>query len=311
MSNPPLITKYRPADFSDMIGHREIVRSLERAIAGSAAPHCFLLTGPGGTGKTTTARILASRLGAEIIETSGAEKSGTDDMRQIVELGSHMSLSGSGKRMIIIDECHALSKSAWQVLLKLLEEPPEWLYVSLCTTEAGKVPDTIMQRCYPVAFRSLSPVDIQTMLDIIIDIEEWTVVPDVFSLIVEEARGSMRKAITYLQAVWDAPSREEASRIISLQESSEPVSDLAKYLVKGGPYKWDIIQPILARIPDEDWDGAYIQIGRYIAGAMMNSKKQEAATKQWELLEALTFPVNTVDRKVAFYTALGKIVFLK
>ena len=307
----PLIVKYRPSTFDEMVGHQDIRRALVRAITGTAAPHCYLMTGPGGIGKTTTARIIASMLECEVIEIDAASNAGVDDMRKVVELGSYMSLAGSGTRMIIIDECHTLSKPAWQALLKILEEPPPWLYFALCTTQLDKVPDTVMQRCYHVPLRSLPASEIQTMLEAIIDIEEWKVDPDVFMLVIESAAGSMRKAISIMQSVWDAPSREEASRIISLTEASEPVLALAKYLVSGGPYKWDKAQALIEAVGDEDWDGAYMAIGRYIAGAMAKAKKHESARAQWELLEALTFPVNTLDRKVAFFTALGKIIFLQ
>lgn len=306
--NVPLINKYRPASFDEMVGHASIKQALQRALASDSQPHSFLMTGPGGIGKTSSARIIASMLECEVVEISAAENSGTDAMRELIELGNHMSLTGSGRRMIIVDECHGLSKAAWQVLLKILEEPPTWLYLALCTTEHTKVPDTVVQRCYHIALRPLPPKEIEELLSLIIEMEGWQVQDDVFSAVIQASNGSPRKAISILQAVWDAPSREEVSRIINLFDTSEPVIDLCKYLVDGGR-EWDKLKGLLERIEDDEWDRSHILICRFIAAAMMRAKSAEAAKKLWSMIDALTFPVETYDRKVAFYAALGKIVF--
>ncbi len=102
-----LITKYRPTTWKTVIGHAEIMAALESSLSNESHPHCFLMTGNGGIGKTTIARIIAGAVGAEVVEIIASVNSGVDDMREIVELGAHVPLSGSGTRMIIIDECFA------------------------------------------------------------------------------------------------------------------------------------------------------------------------------------------------------------
>ncbi len=130
-----LINKYRPETWDEVVGHDEVLTALQRALSQDTRPHSFLLSGPPGLGKTTLARIIAGDLHCEIVEISGATHSGVDNMREIVELGSHMSLSGAGRRMFILDECQRISKGGWDALLKITEEPPEHLFFALCTTE--------------------------------------------------------------------------------------------------------------------------------------------------------------------------------
>jgi DNA polymerase III gamma/tau subunit len=305
----PLITRYRPAAFDEMIGHEAMRASLTRVLESDSAPHAFLMTGPGGIGKTTSARIIATMLQCEILEISAAEYSGTDDMRNVIETGHHMALGGSGRRMIIIDECHGLSKAAWQVLLKLLEEPPEHLYLALCTTEVSKVPDTIQQRCFHVLLKPLSVREIEELLLLVCELEGWQVNPDVMTAVIQAALGSPRKALTLLQKVWDAPSIDEARRIIDIFDQSEPFNDLCKALVMTGGAPWPKLQPLLERIDDEEWEKAHIQVGRFLAACMKNAKKADEAQRYWSMLDAFTFPVETYDKKVAFYAALGKILW--
>ena len=304
----PLINKFRPDNFEQMVGHDTIKAAIQRVIISDGAPHSYLMTGPGGVGKTTSARIIANMLECELVELSAAEKSGADDMRDIIELGNHMSLNGAGRRAIIIDECHGLSKSAWQVLLKLLEEPPEHLYLFLCTTELAKVPDTIVQRCFHVPLKPLATSEISELLEVVVEVEGWQVNPDVFNLVIGAALGSPRKALTLLQAVWDAPSMAEASRIIELQDGSEPLLELCKHLV-GGQLNWEKCKGYLSRIEDGEWDNAGLLIGRYLASSMLKANDGAGAERIWKLLDALTFPVETFDRKVAFYAAFGKMLW--
>jgi DNA polymerase III gamma/tau subunit len=308
--NIPLINRYRPENFEEIVGHDEIKAALKRVLTTDSQPHSYLLTGPGGIGKTTIARIIGRSLGCDIVEISAAENSGTDDMRRVIDLGNHMSLTGSGLRMIIIDECHGLSKPAWQVLLKLVEEPPEHLFLALCTTELAKVPDTIIQRCFHVPLKPLSVVNIEEILLTICNVEEWEVQPDVLTLVLQAAQGSPRRAISTLQAVWDAPSLAEASRIIQLQDGSEPLVEMCKYITNNvEALSWAKFKGFLDRIEDGEWDNASLLIGRFIVGAMLRTSEQEKAGALWRILDALTFPIETHDRKVAFYAAIGKIIW--
>ena len=309
MSNEPIIVKYRPAQFGELIGNEAINAALLRALSSETSrPHAFLFTGPSGIGKTTTARIVATHIGAEVIEIDAASNNGVDAMRALVDVGQHMSLSGAGTRMFIIDEAHALTKPAWQAILKLLEEPPPHLYIALCTTEANKVPDTINTRCYHVALRALKPAEIEDLLILVAELEGWTVAPDVMQAVVQAATGQPRKALSILQSVWDAPSRDEVRRIINLMDASDPLIAVCQHLL-AGKKSWKIIGEQLQRLDIDDFEEASIAAGRYIMGAMTNARDENDARRAWLLLEALLFPANSWDKKAVFIAAVGRMIW--
>lgn len=305
--NQSIITKYRPGSFDEMIGHEAVLGPLQRAIAGTTTPHAYLMTGVAGLGKTTLARIIARVLEAEILEIDAASNSGVDAAREIVEMGNHMSLMGSGRRAFIIDEAHVLSKSAWQALLKLLEEPPPHLYIMLCTTELPKVPDTIQTRCYHVALRPLKPDELGELLDVVADMEGWQVAPDVMQAVIEAATGQPRKGLTMLQSVHDAPDRNEVKRIIALLAGGDALYDVCNALVSNKG--WPVVRQALLRIEDAEFETAAVFAGRYFASAMAKAETPAAAQAHWKLMDALLFPAETFDRKASFYAAVGRILW--
>lgn len=309
MSINTIINKYRPADFDEVMGHDPVVAALRRAMAESTCPHAYLMTGPGGIGKTTIARIIAKDLQCDdVTEIDAASHNGIDDMRGLVELGNHRSLSGAGRRAFIIDECHALSKAAWQAILKLLEEPPEHLYLMLCTTELIKVPETIVIRCYHVQLRAVRPDAMGELLEAVSDAEGWTVKADVISAVIQAATGQPRKALSLLQSVHDADSKDEVSRIISLGEATDGLIQLARLLLDGNR-NWERIQALLECIDDADYENGLGGIGRYVANAMTGARSVTKAQRAWMILDALTFPTTTYDRKVHFLAGIGRLIF--
>lgn len=303
----PLINKYRPSDWDELVGHEDITSALKRSLQSDSHPHAFLFSGPGGIGKTTMARIVASHLEAELVEIDAATFSGVDNMREVVSLGSHMALGGEGRRLILIDEVHALSRPAFQALLKILEEPPEHLYFALATTEVHKVPETIRIRCFHAALRPISTGDIMTLISTVSDLEGWTVPDDVLNAVVQASTGQPRKALSILQAVQGAKDRDEVRRIINLQSDEDVMSQLFSHVLKGKP-SWPIVKSHLARIQDDEWEQASIAAGRYMMGAMMNSD-ESGAKRAWKGLDTLLFPSQTFDRKAQFYAALGRMMW--
>lgn len=308
MVDQPLINKYRPISFGEVIGHAEVLDALQRAMASGAHPHSYLLTGAAGLGKTTIARLIANYFKAEVHEINGSSSNGIDDMRELIELGDHSGFGESGARAFIIDECHMLSKPAWNAILKMLEEPPPHLYIMLCTTEVSKIIETVRIRCYPVQLKSLPVGKMQELLDIVVECEEWTVAPDVLQAVVQAATGQPRKALSMLQAVHDAPNREEVRRIIQLQEMADPTLKLMQAVV-AGKASWKIVQDYLKNIPDEEYEEMSIIAGRYIAATMISSEHSEKAERLWRVLEAFVYPTQTFDKKVAFIAMLGRIVW--
>lgn len=298
----PLITKYRPRAFEDVLGNIPVVTALKREIEGASRPHSFLLTGPSGLGKTTLARIIASFVNAEVIEIDAASKSGVDDMRQLVELSAFKPLLAPC-RMIIIDECHAISKQGWQPLLKMIEEPPPWLYVALATTESGKVPDTIKTRCFPVALKLLKPQEIEELLEVIASLEGWTVSDNTFQAIVQAALGSPRRALSILQAGHAAVNREELGQIIaSVEIDDSPVTEICRLLMQGVS-DWRRYSTLLQKI--DDGDEAVSIATRYIHTVLLRSEDVQAR-EAWLFLEQLTMPRNTFDRQILLAQAVGE-----
>ncbi len=126
----PLHLKYRPKDFDEVVGQDAVVKSLQQAVKNNAG-HTFLFTGLSGVGKTTLARITAATVGcvsSNLIEIDAATHTGVDDMRDVTFSLKYKPIGVGSVKVIIVDECHMLSKSAWNSLLKVLEEPPAWVY---------------------------------------------------------------------------------------------------------------------------------------------------------------------------------------
>lgn len=308
MVDQPLILKYRPLAFGEVIGHASVLDALQRAMSSSSHPHSYLLTGPAGLGKTTLARIIADHFKAEVHEINGSSSNSIDDIRALIELGDHAGFGETGARAFIIDECHGLSKPAFNAILKMLEEPPSHLYIMLCTTELSKIIETIRTRCYHVQLKSLAVGEMQELLDIVVDCEGWKVAPDVLQAVVQAATGQPRKALSMLQVVHDAPNREEVRRIIQLQEMADPTLKLMQAVVSGKA-SWKTVQDYLKNIPDDEYEEMSIIAGRYIAAAMISSDHSEKAERLWRVLEAFVYPTQTFDKKVAFIAMLGRIVW--
>ncbi|MFH0798763.1 MAG: DNA polymerase III subunit gamma/tau [Pseudomonadota bacterium] len=221
MAYQVLARKYRPQRFSQVVGQEHVTQTLMNALAAGRLHHAYLFAGARGTGKTTVARILAKALnckqkeGAEpcgtcipcteitggasldVQEIDGASNTGVDDVRELREHARYMPSSGKYK-IYIIDEVHMLSGSAFNALLKTLEEPPAHVVFIFATTEAHKLPATILSRCQRYDFRR---IPLQAMADTLgrIALEEKVAVDvDALRLIAREATGSLRDAESLL-----------------------------------------------------------------------------------------------------------------
>ena len=170
----PLHIKYRPRSLQDVRGQDAVVDSLTTALKKSTRPHSFIFTGPSGCGKTTLARILAEKFGCSpqnVIEIDAATNNGIDSMREVTSTLRYNGFGDTPNKAIIIDECHALSKAAWQSLLKSVEEPPAHVFFFFCTTENGKVPETINTRCQSYFLKPLRFDDLMDLLEFVVDEE--------------------------------------------------------------------------------------------------------------------------------------------
>ncbi len=221
MAYQALYRKYRPKTFSDVIGQEHITETLRNELALGKISHAFLFTGTRGTGKTTCAKILARAVNCmnpvngepcgecelcisaaadeltDIVEIDAASNNGVDDIRELREQVNFTPAAGK-YRVYIIDEVHMLSVSAFNALLKTLEEPPPHVIFILATTEVHKLPATILSRCQRFDFRRIDPEKISKRIFDIAEKEDFTVTDDAATLIASAADGGMRDALSIL-----------------------------------------------------------------------------------------------------------------
>ena len=225
MAIKSLYRKYRPQTFADVVGQEHIEQTLRNALSNDRVAHAYLFCGPRGTGKTTTARLLAKALLCEkaptanpcgvcqncidiadsthpdVYEIDAASRTGVDNVREEIIGRVAFSPTRGRYKIYIIDEVHMLSTGAFNALLKTLEEPPDHIVFVMCTTEAHKVPQTIVSRCQRFDFHSLTTGQICECLEHICEGEGFTYDADGINLIAEQAKGGMRDAITALEQV--------------------------------------------------------------------------------------------------------------
>lgn len=304
----PLITKFRPLDFDECYGNQVTIRNLKEAVSNPNHPHCYLLTGKTGVGKTTLARIIASKVNATVDEKDIGSNSGVDFTKDLVAISGFKPLElekGKPNRLIILDEAHQFSKQAWGPLLKITEEPPPWLYFCFCTTEPSKVIETIKSRSYPVDLKPLKYQEIDQLITDIAEIEHWTLNNDVANGIIAAAEGSARMAITILQAGHSCQSLKELSEIVAkVADDSSPEIELCKYLISGRK-EWRPIATLLAQI--DDYDAALLSMTRYLSAAMVRSEEAQAHDI-WILLQKLMKDVSW-DKKVQLYAGVGGMLW--
>lgn len=196
-----LAVKYRPRKFEEVCEQESIIRILTSQLKNNGVRNAYLFAGSAGCGKTTCARIFASELNKGLgnpLELDGASNNSVDDVRQIISQAKLKSLDSEYK-VFIIDECHALSNSAWQAMLKLIEEPPAKTVFIFCTTDPQKIPKTILSRVQRYDFQRISISKIEDRLEYILRAENVSCFDaEAIEYVAKIADGGMRDAITYM-----------------------------------------------------------------------------------------------------------------
>ncbi len=242
----PLYRKYRPQTFHDLIGQENIVKSLSNAIKLGKISHAYLLCGPRGTGKTSSARILAKSLNCaegptltpcgkcpscldimnstpiDVVEIDAASNRKVEDARNILEKIQFVPVNGRYK-IYIIDEVHMLTTEAFNTLLKTLEEPPENVIFILATTEPHKVLETIISRCQRFDFRRITTEDIVNHLEKIAEKENIKISKDALFTIARSSAGGMRDSLALL----DQLSVMDAQKEITAEDVNEMLGRLS------------------------------------------------------------------------------------
>lgn len=205
-----LANKYRPKDFNDVIGQEVCTTTLNNQIKHNDFAHVLLFAGYAGCGKTTCARIFANNINGEIIELNCAEHNGVSDIKEIIDKARVKPLVYDYK-VIILDECHALSSTAWQSLLYVLEEDFTTSIFVFCTTDAQKIPATILSRAQRLNFLPIPNKVIYDRIKYVIKTEKIVIEDNALKYIVRSAKGSMRQALTNLDSCLKYGKLDKAS----------------------------------------------------------------------------------------------------
>lgn len=259
-----LARKYRPATFADLVGQEAMVRTLKNAFAADRIAHAFMMTGIRGTGKTTTARIIAKGLNCvgpdgksgpttepcgvcepciaiaegrhvDVMEMDAASRTGVGDMREVID-SVHYRAASARYKIYIIDEVHMLSNAAFNALLKTLEEPPAHVKFIFATTEIRKVPVTVLSRCQRFDLKRIEPEVQIALLRKIADAEGAKITDGALALITRAAEGSARDATSLLdQAISNGMGETDADMVRTMLGLADRgrVLDLFDLILRG------------------------------------------------------------------------------
>ena len=239
MSYLALYRKYRSKNFDELVGQEAIKQTLENSLKVQKISHAYLFSGPRGTGKTSVARLFAKALNCEkgngeicnecsncrainegshpdVIEIDAASNSGVDEVRELIEKVKYAPIQGKYK-VYIIDEVHMMTNSAFNALLKTLEEPPSYVVFILCTTEPYKLLPTILSRCQRYEFKKITDAELKKLITHVLKEEGVSATNDAINLIVELANGGARDSLSLLdQVISYAGSNIEEEDVIKM-----------------------------------------------------------------------------------------------
>ncbi len=238
-----LQVSHRPKDFKDIVGNKEVVKSLKSVLyrkkkkLSRTIPSAFLITGPSGTGKTTIGRIIKNVLNcsdADYSEYDNADDRSIESIRRMKDNLKYSPLDGD-KKVILMDEVHMLMGPPQNALLKILEEPPSYAHIILCTTNPEKLLPTIKRRCHQYEVSLLLEAEMNELLDKVLKKEKVKKFSkEVKEKIIDLADGSPGQALKLLDQVIDMKDKKEAIQTLqSMGVSEKEIKDLCQALIKG------------------------------------------------------------------------------
>lgn len=286
-----LHTAYRPQTLERVVGHKDVVSSLNKVLE-EGSSRAFIFTGPAGIGKTTFARIIARRLGASpanIIEIDAATSTGVDAMRDRTSTMNYAALGESKTRVYIIDEAHRLSSAAWDSMLKAIEEPPPHIGWVLCTSVKGKIPATIASRCVQYDLKPLSRSDVRLAMKRTAKKAGLAIKPSILDYLSEKSGGSIRRALTWMAQAQGMKTRKEASELIQQQdEGDEEIISLCRELV--GRPSWPRALALCKKMQDTNPESIRIVICAYFTKVLFGTTNEKRAEYLLDVLSSFSDP---------------------
>ena len=331
-----LYRKHRPQNWQEVVGQNHIKITIQHEIASDKLTHAYLFSGPRGVGKTTLARVLAKSVNCEkrkanayepcntcqsclditagrsldIVEIDAASHTGVDNVRENIIAASRISVGPDRYRVFIIDEVHMLSISAFNALLKILEEPPEKVIFILCTTEVHKIPKTIISRCERFDFKRISVSDIMKKLTLIIKKENIKIASGILEAVARHSEGHMRDAeslLGQLVAVGGREiSQEEADLVIPRSDLEETIRLIGQLAQKDAAGAIELVNKVI----DEGIDlkkflADLIELLRKVM--LLKISPSLADRLALELGESAELKINEISRDLAISQVIGLI----
>lgn len=315
-----LYHKYRPQKFSQIVGHKEQIKSIKKAITSDHPSQSFMLVGSSGTGKTTTARIIALSLNCEkpigddpcldckccksilsgscpdVIEINAADARGIEAARDLRTSMSYQPMTVSNK-VYILDEAQGLTPDAQSTLLKVLEEAPKNVFIIICTTNPEKIKPTVRNRCQKFKFGPLPRKEINFLLESVAAYEGFEAGQRTYDLIIDNCEGLPRNALVLLQQVSQIgfSNAKEIDKFLLGEDSEKGVFDFCVALLERQNVKWSEIKKIYSDISHLGAEAIWMTIAGYSRNALIKTtRKKPANTKHVKALELFSEPIPSI-----------------
>lgn len=311
-----LYHKYRPHRFEEIVGHDSVVDSVRSAIAANQS-QAFLLTGDSGTGKTTTARIMALAVNCEapqenepclecktckfilsgnspdILEMNAADARGIDAIREMCANMAFAPMAGK-KRVYILDEAHQLTNDAQNTLLKYLEEAPSHVLIVLCSTHPKKIIPTVRNRCQKFNFNALGRADMLLLVEEVVRLEAVEVPQEAVSAVVDASGGSPRNALVALQQVVQLESvTPEAVSALLGGESEDANAIKLCFAVNAKQPKWHSIVKVYDEVKHLGAPALGMTLAGYFRNQLLKAPNPAEAVKRAQCLDLFLTPFDS------------------